>query len=91
MKKREIIEQISRDLCLNKKDVNNVINTFINTVSFCMRNEEPVQITGFGTFSGKKRGRRIVTNPQTKEKIEIPESVVPSFKASKTLKNFVNK
>lgn len=90
MKKKEIIEQISKDLCISKRDVDSVVNTFLNTISFCIKNEETVQIIGFGTFTGKKRGARIVSNPRTGEKIEVPASVVPSFKASKALKEFVN-
>lgn len=90
MNKKEIIEQISVNLYISKNDVDSVINEFLNTISFCIKNEETAQITGFGTFTGKKRGVRIISNPRTGEKIEIPASVVPSFKASNVLKKFVN-
>ena len=48
-----------------------------------------VDIAGFGKFEVKERSERTGINPQTKENITIPASKVPSFKASKTLKDFV--
>jgi DNA-binding protein HU-beta len=52
---------------------------------------DKVQITGFGVFEVKKREAHIGRNPRTKENIEIPETLVPQFKAGKALKEAVNK
>ncbi|HLA26056.1 MAG TPA: HU family DNA-binding protein, partial [Patescibacteria group bacterium] len=47
-----------------------------------------VTITGFGTFSSKRREARMGVNPQKpQEKIQIPAVTVPKFKAGKTLKD----
>lgn len=46
-----------------------------------------VQLTGFGTFEVRERAARTGVRPGTTEKIEIPASKVPAFKAGKTLKD----
>ena len=46
---------------------------------------------GFGTFETKTREARVGRNPHTKESIEIPATRVPTFKASKALKDIVTK
>ena len=51
---------------------------------------EKVQLVGFGTFETVKRAKRKGQNPQTKEKITIPASNAPKFKAGKALKEAVN-
>ena len=52
---------------------------------------EKVQISGFGTFETKDREARIGRNPHTKEAIDIPATRVPTFKASKALKDNIAK
>ena len=52
---------------------------------------EKVQISGFGIFETKTREARVGRNPHTKESITIPATRVPSFKASKALKDTVAK
>ena len=52
---------------------------------------EKVQLSGFGTFEVKDREARIGRNPHTKEAIDIPATRVPSFKASKALKDNIAK
>ena len=54
-----------------------------------LKDGNKVDITGFGKFEVKTRAAREGINPQTKEKIEIPASKIPGFKASKSLKDEV--
>lgn len=46
-------------------------------------------ITGFGTFSTRRRKAREGRNPRTGETIQIPAMTVPTFKAGKGLKDRV--
>ncbi|MBR0105612.1 MAG: HU family DNA-binding protein, partial [Lachnospiraceae bacterium] len=48
-------------------------------------------LVGFGTFETGKRAARDARNPRTNETIKIPAANVPKFKASKALKDRVNK
>ena len=51
--------------------------------------KEKVVITGFGTFSIRKRAQRPGRNPKTGEKITIEARKAPGFTAGKTLKKAV--
>jgi len=46
-----------------------------------------VQLTGFGTFEVRERSARTGVKPGTSQKIEIPASKYPAFKAGKSLKD----
>ena len=46
-----------------------------------------MQLTGFGTFEVRERSARTGVKPGTSEKIQIPASKYPAFKAGKGLKD----
>ena len=48
-----------------------------------------MQLTGFGIFEVRERAARTGVKPGTTEKIEIPASKVPAFKAGKNLKDAI--
>jgi DNA-binding protein HU-beta len=55
-----------------------------------LRSKTEVRLVGFGTFSVKRRAARTGRNPRTGERIQIPASNKPKFKAGKGLKDAVN-
>ena len=91
MNKAELIEAISKDASLPKKDVDAVIKSFISTVTSALSNKESVQLIDFGTFETSEREARTGRNPATGESIEIAASTVVKFKAGSGLKEKVNK
>lgn len=91
MNKTELITAVAEQAGMTKKDTERVLNAAIEAVTAALVQGERVQISGFGTFETKTREARIGRNPHTKEAIEIPATRVPSFKASKTLKDTVAK
>ena len=91
MNKAELVKAMSDETNLTQKDVEKVLNSFVNVVSDALANKDKVQLVGFGTFDVRKRSARKGRNPQTKEEIKIPASKAPAFKAGKALKELVNK
>ena len=91
MNKTELITIAAENAGLTKKDTERVLNAAIDAITASLVKGEKVQLSGFGTFETKAREARIGRNPHTKEAIEIPATRVPSFKASKALKDAVNK
>lgn len=91
MNKSELITSLSTKSGLTKKDAEKVLNALIETVGETLEKNEKIQLVGFGTFEVKERAEREGTNPKTREKITIPASKVPGFKAGKELKDRVNK
>ena len=91
MNKAELIAAVAEKTGMSKKDTEAVIAATLNTISEALAEEEKVQLVGFGSFEVKKREARTGLNPKTLEKIEIPASKAPVFKAGKALKDAVAK
>ena len=87
MNKTELIAIAAENTGMTKKDTERVLNAAIDAITAALIRGEKVQLSGFGTFETKDREARIGRNPHTKEAVEIPATRVPSFKASKALKD----
>ena len=91
MNKAELISAVAMKADVSKKDAEAVLTAALDTITDALAEGEKVQLVGFGSFELKKRAARLGRNPKTKEAIEIPASVVPTFKAGKALKDAVAK
>ena len=91
MNKAELINAAALKADVSKKDAEAVITAALDAITEALAEGEKVQLVGFGSFEVKKRAARQGRNPKTKEAIEIPASVVPTFKAGKSLKDAVAK
>ena len=91
MNKTELIAIAAENAGLTKKDTERVLNACIDAITLSLMKGEKVQLSGFGTFETKDREARVGRNPHTKEAIDIPATRVPSFKASKALKDSIAK
>jgi DNA-binding protein HU-beta len=91
MNKTELVAIVAENAGLTKKDAERIINASIDAITAALIKGEKVQLSGFGTFEAKEREARVGHNPHTKEEIHIPATRVPSFKASKALKDTVAK
>lgn len=89
MNKTELIAIAAENAGMTKKDTERVLNAAIDAITAALIKGDKVQLSGFGTFETKDREARIGRNPHTKEAIDIPATRVPSFKASKALKDNV--
>ena len=92
MNKAELLSKISEKSNLTKVESERALNAFIDTVTETLAAGEKVQLVGFGTFESRARKAREGRNPRNPEqKIQIPASNAPVFKAGKSLKEAVNK
>ncbi|ABI67440.1 HU family DNA-binding protein [Syntrophomonas wolfei] len=87
MNKTELVGQVAAKTGMTKKDVEKVVNAFFDTVEGVLKEDDKVQLIGFGTFEVRARQARKGRNPQTGEEINIPATKVPAFKAGKALKD----
>lgn len=69
----------------NKKDIEYIINSFIETIQKEIKNESKVKIEGLGTFSTYIRKSHIGKNVKGNIE-EIPSTICISFKPSSKLK-----
>ena len=92
MNKDSLVESVLAKAGLEtKKAAQDAVDAVFDTVQATLAKGEEVAISGFGTFSARKRAARQGVNPKTGEKIQIAATTVPKFKAGKGLKDAVKK
>jgi len=89
MTKKELIEVVAKKANLTNKAAKDSVQSTLNTIRDSLKRGEKVVITGFGTFSVRKRAPRPGRNPKTGEKITIEARKAPGFTPGKTLKRII--
>ena len=90
MTKTDLINVVSAETEVSKKTVECVVNGVLEAITGALKEDDKVQLVGFGTFEVKTAAAREGHNPKTGEAIQIPESKKVAFTASKVLKDSVN-
>ena len=91
MTKAEIVTEIAGKTGIEKKDVLNTIEAFMEVVKESLTREENVYLRGFGSFIVKKRAQKTAHNISKNTTIIIPEHNIPAFKPAKTFNISVKK
>jgi len=86
MLKKDLVDRIATDAGLTKKQAAAAVDSMLDTITSALRSGDTVLLTGFGKFEVRNRAARVGINPKTLEKINLPATKVPAFKAGKGLK-----
>ena len=90
MTKTDLVNVVAAETEVSKKTVDTVVNAVLDAVANALKENDKVQLIGFGTFEVKTVAAREGHNPKTGETIQIAESKKVSFSSSKVLKDLVN-
>ncbi len=91
MNRLELVSAIADKASLNRADAEKALAAFVEVVTTALQKGDKVAIVGFGSFEANERAAREGINPATREKISIPASRQPKFKAGKQFKEAVQK
>ena len=92
MNKSDLIKKISENAySLNEEDLEQTVNTILNLISNSLNNGDRVEIRNLGTFSVRSRDQRISRNPKTGTSVLVEPKNHPYFRASKFLRESLNK
>ncbi|NQT25357.1 integration host factor subunit beta [candidate division KSB1 bacterium] len=86
MTKTDIIEILSKGTGLTQNETAAVVDGFLSTVTYALKNGERVELRGFGTFCLRERKEKQTPNPKTGKMMFIPHRIVPDFKPSGHMK-----
>ena len=89
MHKMEFIERIAEKTDVPKGEAQRYFEAVEEVITSALKDDEEVQITGFGKFYVREQKAREGRNPQTGEKMKIPAQRVPAFSAGNTLKESI--
>ncbi|MBN2651159.1 MAG: integration host factor subunit beta [Spirochaetales bacterium] len=85
--KADLVESVYSKVDLNKKDIQSVIDLFIEELKSSITEDRVIEIRGLGTFEIKTRkGRKKARNPKTGEIVSVDTHGVASFRPGKDLK-----
>ena len=90
MNKNDLVASVASGSGLSKADATKAVDAVFDSITNSMRNGQEVRLVGFGTFIVTRRRASEGRNPRTGEKIQIPASNQPKFRAGKGLKEAVN-
>ena len=91
MNKAELVSAVSGATALTKAQAGEVVGAALQAMQEALAKGDDVRLLGFGTFSVTQRAAGEARNPRTGEKVKVPASNVPKFKAGQALKAAVNK
>ena len=89
MTKSDLITALSERNDITKKDAERHLSAVLDIITESLASGERVQIVGFGSFEVRERAAREGVNPQTREKMTIAASKVPTFKAGRVLREAI--
>jgi DNA-binding protein HU-beta len=89
MNKKELSAKVAEKANVTQAVAGECVSATFETIKETLAKGEKVDIAGFGSYEAKTREARMGRNPLTGEQIKIAASVVPSFKASKTFKDYL--
>jgi DNA-binding protein HU-beta len=89
MNKAELVDAISEQAGVTKKDADAVLSAVIETIIKSVAGGEKVALVGFGSFEKRDRKEREGRNPKTGEAMTIAATSVPAFSAGKSFKEKV--
>jgi DNA-binding protein HU-beta len=87
--KADLVNLVAEQTGFRKKEIKDVLDLTLQRIVDFLAEGDKVQLTGFGTFEVRERRARTGVRPGTTERIEIPASTYPAFKAGKNLRDRV--
>lgn len=89
MTKEQISLKISQKTGIPKVDVTVVLENLMDIIKDSIKSEENIYLRGFGTFTTKKRAKKIARNITKNTSLVVPEHNIPYFKPSKKFSNLL--
>lgn len=90
MTKAELVERVSAQINLSKKQTEVIVNTLFQSITNSLGEGDKVELRGFGSFRVRHRDARVARNPKSGDKVDVPAKKVPFFKAGKELRELVD-
>ena len=85
MTKADIINEVSMNTGIPKKEVSTVVEAFMDEVKKCLiEKKDSVFMRGFGSFNIKHRAAKTARNISKNTTITIPAHDLPCFKPAKS-------
>ena len=89
MNKAEVIDGVMEKTGWTKREAEQAVRAFLDTVTDAVAAGEKVTLPGFGTFEKRERAARTARNPQTGDPVKVKKTNVPAFRPGTAFKSYV--
>ena len=89
--KKDLINAVYENSALSKQAIEEVVDTFLETLVSEVEQGNQVRVFELGTFSLQTRSARTGRNPKTGESVAIPEKRVPKLVFNHAIAKRINK
>ncbi|MBR2606960.1 MAG: HU family DNA-binding protein [Bacteroidaceae bacterium] len=87
MNNKEFISKLAKKTGFSSSKTATDIETLVATMIERLKENDQINISGFGVFEVKMRRERVSVNPKTGQRMLIPPKLVPAFRPSSKLKD----
>jgi len=88
--KADIVDAIHNKIGLDRKEIRDVVDLFIDEVKAALISHDIIELRGFGTFEIKiRKGRQKARNPKTGEILSVNSHGIAAFRAGRELRQDV--
>ena len=90
MNNKEFITKLAKRCNITIGEATANVDAFVNVMTERLKDNDQLNISGFGVLEAKMRKERLSVNPKTGQRFLVPPKVVPSFRPSCKLKEKFN-
>jgi DNA-binding protein HU-beta len=90
MNNKEFITKLAKRCNITMGEATANVDAFVNVMTERLKDNDQLNISGFGVLEAKMRKERLSVNPKTGQRFLVPPKVVPSFRQSSKLKEKFN-
>ena len=92
MNRSDLVKSLqSKSNSFSYDDIEKSVKSILDLITDSLTNNERVEVRNFGTFSTRSREKRLSRNPKTGSSVLVEQKNHPYFRASKNLKQSLNK
>lgn len=87
MNNKEFVGKLAQRNNMSVAETSAAVEGLVELLTDRLKENDQVNISGFGVFEVKMRRERISVNPKTGQRMLIPPKIVPSFRPSSKMKD----
>lgn len=87
MNNKEFITGLAKKCGISAVDAGANVDALVGLMTECLKENDQINISGFGILEAKMRNERLSVNPKTGQRFLVPPKIVPAFKPSNKLKD----
>lgn len=87
--KKDLVDRVVNETNIARKDAISAVNAVFDEIAQTLIDGGEISVVGFGKFEVVEKEERVAFNPAKGEKVTVPATRTPKFRAGKTLKDAV--